>query len=131
MSRFKPIANTYTRPMQGWWRHNPYFLRYMLRESSAVFLAVYAIILLLGLNSLSRGEAAYNAWRAALGTPVLILFHVVALLAVSYHSFTWFQVMPKTAPRLPFNARLVTAGGLGAAAALSVIVLAVLRGATR
>ena len=131
MSRFKPAANTYTRPMQGWWKRNPYFVRYMIRESSAVFLTVYAIILLIGLNSLSHGEAAYNAWRAALATPLLIAFHIVALAAVSYHSFTWFQVMPKTAPRLPFDARLLTAGGICAAAGLSVIVLIVLRAATR
>ena len=131
MSRFKPAAKTYTRSMQGWWMKNPHFISYMIREGSAVFLTVYAIILLVGLNSLSHGEAAYNAWRAALATPPLILFHVVALAAVSYHSFTWFQVMPKTAPRLPFRARLLTAGGIGAAAALSIIVLLVLRSATQ
>jgi fumarate reductase subunit C len=131
MTRFKPATHTYARPMQGWWKRNPYFVRYMIRESSAVFLTVYAVILLIGLNSLSHGEAAYNAWRMALATPLLILFHLVALAAVSYHSFTWFQVMPKTAPRLPFDARLLTAGGIGAAAALSIVVLAVLRGATR
>ena len=31
------------RPMQGWWRRNPYFIRYMAREATAPFVAVYAL----------------------------------------------------------------------------------------
>ena len=30
MSRRKP----YVRPMRGWWKRNPYFRRYMLREGT-------------------------------------------------------------------------------------------------
>jgi len=29
----------YVRPMTGWWRRNPYFMRYMLREGTAVVVA--------------------------------------------------------------------------------------------
>ena len=131
MSRFKSAAHTYTRTMTGWWRKNPYFTRYMAREGSAVFLSMYALVLLAGLNSLSRGEASYNAWRASLATPLAIVFHIVALAAITYHSITWFQVMPKTAPRLPFDAKMLTAGGLAAAAGCSAIILGVLLWATR
>jgi fumarate reductase subunit C len=68
-------VKTFVRPMAGWWRKNPYFVRYMIRESSSVFLAIYAVILLVGLLRLTQGEAAYDAWRAALMSPVSILFH--------------------------------------------------------
>ncbi|MBI2317635.1 MAG: fumarate reductase subunit C, partial [Betaproteobacteria bacterium] len=62
MSATKP----YVRSMDGWWRRNPVFLRYMAREASAVFLAIYAVILLVGVFRLSQGAAAYDAWLAAL-----------------------------------------------------------------
>jgi fumarate reductase subunit C len=62
-------VRTYVRPMQGWWRRNPYFVRYMIREGSSVFLAIYTIILLVGLLRFSQGEAAWEGWRAALTSP--------------------------------------------------------------
>lgn len=126
MSRLKPAARTYVRPMGGWWRKNPFFVRYMLREASALFLSAYALVLLTGLYRLTQGEAPFEAWRASLATPLSIAFHALALLFVAYHALTWFQVMPKTAPRLPFDARLLTAGGLVLAAALSAGLLAAL-----
>ena len=33
---------TYTRPMSGWWRRNPYYRWYMLRELSCLFITLYA-----------------------------------------------------------------------------------------
>ena len=126
MSRFKPTAGAYVRPSNGWWRKNPYFVRYMIREGTAVFLNIYAVILLLGLNGLAQGEAAYNAWRAALATPLALAFHAAALAAVIYHSITWFGVMPKTAPRLPVDPALITQGGLAVSGGVSVLFIAVL-----
>src|SRR5688572_33111565 len=93
-------VKTYVRPMQGWWRKNPFFVRYMIREASSVFLAIYAFILLVGLLRLSQSQAAYDAWREALTSPVSILFHWLALLTVGYHAYTWWMVSPKTAPDL-------------------------------
>ena len=126
MNRYKPAAKTYVRPMAGWWTRNPYFIRYMVREGTAVFLAAYALVLLMGLLCLALGEGAYQAWRAVLATPVSIGCHLVALVLVTYHSVTWFQVMPKTAPRLPFDPRLITRGGLIASAGLSVSIVVLL-----
>ena len=125
-------VRTYVRPMQGWWRRNPYFVRYMIREGSSVFLAIYSIILLVGLLRLSQGEAAWDGWRAALTSPWSILFHWLALLTVSYHAWTWWKVAPKTAPDLrvggrPFPEMLITAGGVLATLAVSVLVYVVVR----
>lgn len=118
--RFKPAARTYTRPMRGWWTRNPYFIRYMLREGSALFVTGYALVLLLGLNRLGQGPVAWDAWRAMLATPWSIGLHVVALGFVVLHSVTWFQVMPKTAPDLPLPPRWITAAGLATALLVSV-----------
>lgn len=121
------VHGPYVRPMRNWWRRNPYFLRYMLREASALFLTGYALTLLFGLFRLSQGAAAYEAWREALAAPWAIALHALALVFVAYHSVTWFQVMPKTMPPLPLPARAVTAGGIGAMLLLSLALLAWLR----
>jgi fumarate reductase subunit C len=131
MTRYRRPARTYVRPMAGWWRKNPDYVRYMVREGSAVFLSVYALVLLAGRYCLARGETAYAAWRAALASPVSISFHIVALVLVAYHSDTWFRVMPKTAPQLPFAPRLLTLGGWAATAVLSVVVVALIAWAVR
>ena len=128
MSARKP----YVRSMDGWWRKNPYFMRYMVREASAVFLAVYAVILLVGVFRLSQGEAAYGAWLAALTSPLAIVFHWVALLAVCYHSYTWWKVMPKTLPMLHVGGRRIpeialSAAGWVATLGVSVVVYALAR----
>jgi fumarate reductase subunit C len=62
-------TRTYVRPMRGWWRHNPYYRAYIVREMSALFVALYALVLLTGLFRLSQGRAAYDGWRASLATP--------------------------------------------------------------
>jgi fumarate reductase subunit C len=125
-------VKTYVRPMQGWWRRNPYFVRYMVREASSVFLAIYTVILLVGLLRLSQGEAAWDAWRAALTGPGSILFHWIAFLTVSYHAYTWWKVAPKTGPDLriagrPLPELVITAGGVLATLGTSILVYLFLR----
>jgi fumarate reductase subunit C len=118
--------------MEGWWRKNPYFVRYMIRESSSVFLAIYAVILLVGLLRLSQGEATYEAWRVALTSPVSILFHWFALLTVGYHAYTWWKVAPKTAPDIliagrPIPELVITGGGWLATIGASILVYVIVR----
>ena len=125
-------VKTFVRPMQGWWRKNPFFVRYMIRESSSVFLGTYAVILLVGLLRLSQGEAAYEAWRTALTHPLSILFHWLALLIVSYHAYTWWKVAPKTAPDIRIAGRaipeiLITGGGILATLGASIVVYIIVR----
>jgi fumarate reductase subunit C len=125
-------GKTFVRPMQGWWRKNPFFVRYMIREASSVFLAIYAVILLVGLLRLSQGEAAYDAWRAALTSPFSILFHWLALLTVGYHAYTWWQVAPKTAPDIriagrPIPEALISGGGWLATIGTSILVYIIVR----
>ena len=120
--------NTYTRPMSGWYTKNPYFMKYMLREGTALLLAIYGISLLSGLSALARGAEAYGRWLAFIESPISILIHLLILVAALYHTHTWFSVAPKTMPtikvgkdKLPDSA--IVAGQYGAAAVLSVIVL--------
>lgn len=96
MSTPKP----YVRPMDGWWLKNPYYIRYMVRESTALFVAAYALYLLCGLARLASGAAAWQGWLQELSSPGAIVFHVIAMAAALYHTVTWFKVSPKVTPQL-------------------------------
>ena len=118
----------YVRSMNGWWKRDPYFIRYMAREVTAIFVAAYAVVLLVGLVRLSQGEAAYNAWLQALQTPLSLVFHLVVLAVFCYHTWSWFSIMPKTMPIMFVGGKRVQPGtitGTGVAAAI-VVCLAVL-----
>jgi fumarate reductase subunit C len=102
----------YLRPMKGWWRRDPFFVRYMIREATALIVAAYAIVLLVGVLALSRGEAAWNAWLAALRTPVSVVLHVLMLIAMIYHTYSWFEIMPKTMPAMFVGGKRVSAAAI-------------------
>lgn len=123
MSARKP----YTRPMAGWWRKNPYFVEYMVHEGTALFVAAYALILLISLTFLASGEAAWNRWLGFLTSPLCIAIHVVLLVAFLYHTWTWFNIMPLTLPPILVNGERVSAAtitrtGLAATVIASLIV---------
>jgi fumarate reductase subunit C len=99
----------YVRSMRGWWRRDPFFVRYMLREATAVGVLVYAVILTVGVVRLAQGEAAWNGWVAALRSPGSVLLHLALLLAMVFHALTWFEIMPKTLPALVIGGRRVSA----------------------
>ena len=116
---------TYQRPMAGWWRRNPFYLWYMLREASCVFITAYALLLLAGLVRLAQGPAAFEGWRAGLATPGALVFHAIALALVLYHSWTWFKVMPKTLPFVRLGGErvadaMIVASGMAASVLLSI-----------
>jgi fumarate reductase subunit C len=124
-------AKGYVRPMGAWWNRNPFYGWYMLREVSCVFVTAYAVVLLVGLWRLAQGREAFEAWRASLATPWSIVFHVVALVLVLYHAWTWFKVMPKTLPFVRVGGRrvsdraIVTSGVVAAVVCSVVLFVAV------
>ena len=99
----------YVRPMQGWWRRDPFFMRYMLRETTAVAVLVYAIVMTVGVVRLAQGEAAWNSWLAALRSPWAVMLHVVLLAAMAIHAQSWFAIMPKTMPMIFVGGRRLAA----------------------
>jgi fumarate reductase subunit C len=122
----------YVRPMSGWWRRDPFFVRYMLREATALIVALYAIVLVAGTVSLSQGEAAWNRFLAVLGSPASIALHVVILLAMIYHTYSWFEIMPKTMPAVYVGgkrlaATTITLAGLAAALVATVALYLIAR----
>jgi fumarate reductase subunit C len=126
----------YVRPMAGWWRRNPFYVRYMLREASSAFISIYALLLLWGLWALRDGANAYDAWRSALRDPAMVLFHLAAVVFASYHAYTWWKVAPKTMPTLRFGVTeipqsWITVVGWGAWAAATVLTIVLAAWGTR
>lgn len=118
----------YVRGMKGWWRRNPFYIEYMLHEGTALLVAAYALVLLIGLLRLSQGEAAWDAWLRALSSPLSIGFHVIILIAMTYHAWTWFNIMPRTLPPIRLNgkrlpASIIIYGGLTAVLAVSLLLV--------
>jgi fumarate reductase subunit C len=120
--------NTYKRPMAGWWKRNPFYLWYMLREASCLFITAYALVLLWGLYRLLQGRAFFEQWLNGLSSPIALAFHAAALVLVAYHAWTWFKIMPKTLPFVRVAGRRVpdaaiVAGGVAGVFACTALVL--------
>ena len=121
-------AHPYIRPVEPLWWARPPYLAYTLREATGVAVAGYALVLLAGLISLAASKGAYEAWLGFLKTPWSLALHVLFLIGMIAHVWTWFQIMPKTMPRLALGGRIlpqrqITAAGLAMAAASFVIIL--------
>jgi fumarate reductase subunit C len=89
-----------------WWAHRPY-LAYTLRELTGVAVALYGAILLAGLVCLWRGLQAFDVYRQVLASGWSLLVHLVLLAAMLWHVVTWFQILPKTMPKLILGGQLV------------------------
>jgi fumarate reductase subunit C len=118
------------RSMNGWWRRDRFFVRYMIREATALIVAAYALVLLAGVACLAQGEAAWNGWLAQMRSPVSIVLHVLMLAVMLYHTYSWFEIMPKTMPPMFVGGKRVTAAtitmsGLAAAVAAAVATFAI------
>jgi fumarate reductase subunit C len=118
----------YMRPMNNWWMRDPFFIKYMAMEATSILVAVYSVILLVGLMRLGQGEAAFNGWLEALRSGPSIALHAVILVVFLYHLWSWFKVMPKTMPMIfvggkKLPADTITYTGVVVAVVVNLIVL--------
>lgn len=75
-----------------WWLRRPSYFKFMMRELSAVFVAIFLVVLLVQVRRIGQGPEAYAAALQTLRSPGWILFHVVALGFAIFHSVTWFNL---------------------------------------
>ena len=122
-----PPRAPYVRPMARWWERDPIFVRYMIREFTALAVAAYAVILTVGIARLAEGEAAWAGFVAALRSPWSLACHLLLLWAMFVHGKSWFEIMPKTIPYLYLGgkrvaATTITRAGWAASVAASLLV---------
>jgi fumarate reductase subunit C len=114
----------------GWWKVNPRYTLYMLRELSSVFVALWSVRLLIQLDHVRRGQVAYEAAVAAQRRPPAMAFHLITLLFAIIHSATFLVAAGKgptvraRGRRVP--ERAVTVGAFAGWAGASLLVLLVL-----
>ena len=121
------MRKPYVRPMTRWWRRDPFFMRYMWREATALAVAAYAVVLTVGVWRLAQGQAAFDGWLQALRSWPSIVFHLVLLAAMVIHAVSWFEIMPKTMPPMHVNGKRVSDGiitwsGVAAAVVATIVV---------
>jgi len=124
------MRRPYLRPIDSLWWAKPPYLAYTLREAAGIAIAAYALVLLAGVICLALDENAYSAWLRFLASRWSLALHAIFLIAMLFHVWTWFAIMPKTMPRLVIGGRYVeprfiTAAGIVIAALASFVLLAI------
>src|SRR5439155_22573825 len=87
------MTGPYHQPMSPtWWLRNRAYFLFMLRELTSVFIAGYAILLLILLYQLNAGRDAYQSYLRFLAAPGIVAFHVIVLVAALFHTVIWFNL---------------------------------------
>ncbi len=88
----RPVSKT------GWWLKHPRYMRYMSREVTCIPIGAFALLMVCALERLSKGQAAYDAFIAAIQGPLSVLGLIVVLVFALHNATSWFNVTPKALP---------------------------------
>lgn len=75
-----------------WWLERRSYLLFILRELSSVFVAWFAVFLLLLVRAVSQGPEDYAAFLDWAATPWVVVINVIAVVFVLLHAVTWFDL---------------------------------------
>jgi fumarate reductase subunit C len=97
---YKPFHPRWYRPRVSvyWWLGEWHYLKFILREISSVFVAVFVIETLLLIDALRQGSAAYEHYLQCMRNPAVLVLNAVSLLFVIFHTITWFNLAPSAMP---------------------------------
>jgi succinate dehydrogenase subunit C len=114
-----------------WWTRKRRYLFYMVREFTALPLALWLLWLLVEIKRAGDGPTRYFPHSS----PAFVVFSVVCLLFAMYHSVTFLNLSGVIIRVKLFDrqipSRLITAGMLGIWVLASIVVAAVLIGFAR
>ena len=82
----------YPKMRATWWLSRPGYVRFMIREATSVFVAIFLVEFLILVRAIAKGPQAYAAMMACLASPGAITFNAIALLFALYHTVTWFKL---------------------------------------
>ena len=115
----------------GWWLRKRHYFFYVVREFTAVPMALWLLWLLYDIKSAGAGPASFTPPRS----PAFIAFSAVCFLFATYHSYTFLKlagviihlkVFDRTVPP-----RVIVLTMFGAWALASIVIGAVLIGFAR
>jgi fumarate reductase subunit C len=75
-----------------WWLQRWEYLRFVLREISSVFVAIFIVEMVAQIYALSLGPEAYADFQSLLKNPLVIALNIVSFFFVVFHSITWFNL---------------------------------------
>ncbi len=78
-----------------WWVRRWVHARFILRELTSVFVAYYALVMLIQVRAVGLGEQAYAKFSVWLETPTALILNTIAFLFVAYHTVTWLRLAPR------------------------------------
>jgi fumarate reductase subunit C len=117
-----------------WWLEKPSYFAFILRESTCLFVAWFAVYLLLLIAAVVDGPDAYARFLAWSASPWMITLNIVSFALMVFHAITFFDAAPQALvihlghTRVP--GRLVLIGHYAAWAVASVVVIWLLVGAS-
>ncbi len=95
LSKRKPYVREMT---ASWWKKNPFYKLYIVRESTALFSIWFSLILLYGTICLTRSTnflIGYSEFVSFLQNPLVVILNIVALGAALLNTVTYFNMTPK------------------------------------
>ena len=78
-----------------WWTRRRSYTKFMLRELSSVFVALFVVELLLLVRAVAHGPSAYQGFLNGLANPAVIVVNVIALAFVLLHAVTFANLTPR------------------------------------
>ncbi len=89
---YRPRVSVY------WWLGEWHYLKFILREMSSVFVAVFVIETLLLISALRNGPEAYAHFLQTMRNPLVIVLNVASFFFIVFHTITWFNLAPSAMP---------------------------------
>jgi len=96
--QFQP--KPYRSEMKAYWYFDRWpYLKFMLREASSIFVAWFAVVILLQLRAVIYGPTAYEDFQRWMATPAVFIINVICFVFVCFHAITWFMLVPRVMAR--------------------------------
>ena len=78
-----------------WWLGKFAYGKFITRELTSLAVGYAAVLLMLEIWVLSRGQEAYTRFQELLVSPPVLIVHGLVLLFLLFHSVTWLNLAPK------------------------------------
>lgn len=93
-SKYRPKPYNERMPIFWWLSRWPH-IRFITRELTSLWVAFFAVMLLLEVQALLQGPEQFENFLEWLRSPLSVALHSIALVFLLFHSITWFNLAPK------------------------------------